>query len=151
MKRLFLIISPYLIFCSLFSLLFIFRPSKIKEKIKDIKGVDTTQIVQPVPTDTTMMEETIDSLENIDQNLDEQLSQLQEDSFYKLVVGSFKSELKAQQLSDNLSTEGYTVKIIRNDSVLRVCVGFSNSKEELSDMKSELESKGYKPWISKNV
>jgi len=150
MKRLFLIISPYLIFCSLFSLLFIFRPSKIKEKIKDIKGVDTTQIVQPVPTDTTMMEETIDSLENIDQNLDEQLSQLQEDSFYKLVVGSFKSELKAQQLSDNLSTEGYTVKIIRNDSVLRVCVGFSNSKEELSDMKSELESKGYKPWISKN-
>jgi cell division protein FtsN len=151
MKRLFLIISPYLIFCSLFSLLFIFRPSKIKEKIKDIKGVDTTQIVQPVPTDTTMMEETIDSLENIDQNLDEQLSQLQEDSFYKLVVGSFKSELKAQQLSDNLSAEGYTVKIIRNDSVLRVCVGFSNSKEELSDMKSELESKGYKPWISKNV
>jgi cell division protein FtsN len=151
MKRLLLIISPYLIFCSLFSLLFIFRPSKIKEKIKDIKGVDTTQIVQPVPTDTTMMEETIDSLENIDQNLDEQLSQLQEDSFYKLVVGSFKSELKAQQLSDNLSTEGYTVKIIRNDSVLRVCVGFSNSKEELSDMKSELESKGYKPWISKNV
>jgi len=151
MKRLFLIISPYLIFCSLFSLLFIFRPSKIKEKIKDIKGVDTTQIVQPVPTDTTMMEETIDSLENIDQNLDEQLSQLQEDSFYKLVVGSFKSELKAQQLSDNLSAEGYTVKIIRNDSVLRVCVGFSNSKEELSDMKSEIESKGYKPWISKNV
>lgn len=151
MKRLFLIISPYLIFCSFFSLIFIFRPSKIKEKIKDIKGVDTTQIVQPVPTDTTMMEETIDSLENIDQNLDEQLSQLQEDSFYKLVVGSFKSELKAQQLSDNLSAEGYTVKIIRNDSVLRVCVGFSNSKEELSDMKSELESKGYKPWISKNV
>ena len=98
-----------------------------------------------------MMEEIIDSLENVDQNLDEQLSQLQEDSFYKLVVGSFKSELKAQQLSDNLSAEGYTVKIIKNDNVLRVCVGFSNSKEELSDMKSELESKGYKPWISKNV
>ena len=151
MKRLFLIISPYLIFCLLFSLLFIFRPSKIKEKIEDIKGIDTTQVVQPVPTDTTMMEEIIDSLENVDQNLDEQLSQLQEDSFYKLVVGSFKSELKAQQLSDNLSAEGYTVKIIKNDNVLRVCVGFSNSKEELSDMKSELESKGYKPWISKNV
>ncbi len=151
MKRLFLIISPYLIFCSFFSLIFIFRPSKIKEKIEDIKGVDTTQVVQPVPTDTTMMEEIIDSLENVDQNLDEQLSQLQEDSFYKLVVGSFKSELKAQQLSDNLSAEGYTVKIIKNDNVLRVCVGFSNSKEELSDMKSELESKGYKPWISKNV
>jgi cell division protein FtsN len=150
MKRLFLIISPYLIFCSFFSLIFIFRPSKIKEKIEDIKGVDTTQ-VQPVQTDTTMMEEIIDSLENVDQNLDEQLSQLQEDSFYKLVVGSFKSELKAQQLSDNLSAEGYTVKIIKNDNVLRVCVGFSNSKEELSDMKSELESKGYKPWISKNV
>ncbi len=150
MKRLFLIISPYLIFCSFFSLIFIFRPSKIKEKIED-KGVDTTQVVQPVPTDTTMMEEIIDSLENVDQNLDEQLSQLQEDSFYKLVVGSFKSELKAQQLSDNLSAEGYTVKIIKNDNVLRVCVGFSNSKEELSDMKSELESKGYKPWISKNV
>ncbi len=151
MKRLFLIISPYLIFCSFFSLIFIFRPSKIKEKIEDIKGVDTTQVVQPVPTDTTMMEEIIDSLENVDQNLDEQLSQLQEDSFYKLVVGSFKSELKAQQLSDNLSAEGYTVKIIKNDNVLRVCVGFSNSKEELSDMKSELESKGYKPWISKNA
>lgn len=151
MKRLFLIISPYLIFCSFFSLIFIFRPSKIKEKIEDIKGVDTTQVVQPVSTDTTMMEEIIDSLENVDQNLDEQLSQLQEDSFYKLVVGSFKSELKAQQLSDNLSAEGYTVKIIKNDNVLRVCVGFSNSKEELSDMKSELESKGYKPWISKNV
>lgn len=150
MKRLFLIISPYLIFCSFFSLIFIFRPSKIKEKIED-KGVDTTQVVQPVPTDTTMMEEIIDSLENVDQNLDEQLSQLQEDSFYKLVVGSFKSELKAQQLSDNLSAEGYTVKIIKNDNVLRVCVGFSNSKEELSDMKSELESKGYKPWISKNA
>ncbi len=150
MKRLFLIISPYLIFCSFFSLIFIFRPSKIKEKIEDIKGVDTTQ-VQPIPTDTTMMEEIIDSLENVDQNLDEQLSQLQEDSFYKLVVGSFKSELKAQQLSDNLSAEGYTVKIIKNDNVLRVCVGFSNSKEDLSDMKSELESKGYKPWIFKNV
>ena len=150
MKRLFLIISPYLIFCSFFSLIFIFRPSKIKEKIED-KGVDSTQVVQPVPTDTTMMEEIIDSLENVDQNLDEQLSQLQEDSFYKLVVGSFKSELKAQELSDNLSAEGYTVKIIKNDNVLRVCVGFSNSKEELSDMKSELESKGYKPWISKNA
>jgi cell division septation protein DedD len=150
MKRLLLIISPYLIFCSLFSLLFIFRPSKIKEKIEDIKNVDTTQVVTP-STDTTIMQETIDSLENVDSVLDDQLSQLQEDAFYKLVVGSFKSELKAQQLSDNLSSEGYTVKIIRIESVLRVCVGFSNSKEELNDIKSDLESKGYKPWISKNV
>lgn len=147
MKRLFLIISPYLIFCSLFSLLFIFRPSKIKENIEN--NIDTTKVV--IPTDTTMMQETIDSLENVDSLLDEELSNLQEDSFYKLVVGSFKSELKAQQLSDNLSAEGYTVKIIKNENVLRVCVGFSNSKEELSNIKSDLESKGYKPWISKNV
>lgn len=147
MKRLFLIISPYLIFCSLFSLLFIFRPSKIKENIEN--NIDTTKVV--IPTDTTMMQETIDSLENVDSLLDEELSNLQEDSFYKLVVGSFKSELKAQQLSDNLSAEGYTVKIIKNENVLRVCVGFSNSKEELSNIKSNLESKGYKPWISKNV
>lgn len=147
MKRLFLIISPYLIFCSLFSLLFIFRPSKIKENIEN--NIDTTKVV--IPTDTTMMQETIDSLENVDSLLGEELSNLQEDSFYKLVVGSFKSELKAQQLSDNLSAEGYTVKIIKNENVLRVCVGFSNSKEELSNIKSNLESKGYKPWISKNV
>jgi cell division protein FtsN len=149
MKRLFLITSPYLIFCSLFSLLFIFRPSKIKEKIEDIKVTDTTQVVEPI--DTTIMQETIDSLENVDQSLDEQLSQLQEDAFYKLVVGSFKSELKAQQLSDVLSSEGYTTKIIENEGILRVCVGFSNSKEELSDLKSDLESKGYEPWISKNT
>jgi cell division septation protein DedD len=150
MKRLLLIISPYLIFCSLFSLLFIFRPSKIKEKTEDNNNVDTTKVVTP-STDTTIMQETIDSLENVDSVLDDQLSQLQEDAFYKLVVGSFKSELKAQQLSDNLSSEGYTVKIIRIENVLRVCVGFSNSKEELNDIKSDLESKGYKPWISKNV
>ena len=112
--------------------------------------VDSVQVVEPI-ADTTMMHETIDSLENVDQNLDEQLSQLQEDSFYKLVVGSFKSELKAQQLSDVLSSEGYTTKIIRNDNLLRVCVGFSNSKEELGSLKSDLESRGYKPWISKNV
>ena len=150
MKKLFLIVSPYLIFCSLFSLVFIFRPSKIKEKIEDVKGVDTTQVVTPQP-DTTILHEMLDSLENVDTELSDELSDLQEDAFYKLVVGSFKSELKAQQLSDALSTEGYTPKIIKYDSVLRVCVGFSNSKEELSDMKSNLESKGYKPWISKNV
>ncbi len=149
MKRLFLIISPYLIFCSLFSLLFIFRPSKIKEKIEEVKS-DTTQVETTQP-DTTILHEILDSLENVDTELGDELSDLQEDAFYKLVVGSFKSELKAQQLSDALSTEGYTPKIIKYDSVLRVCVGFSNSKEELSDMKSNLESKGYKPWISKNV
>ena len=118
MKRLLLIISPYLIFCSLFSLLFIFRPSKIKEKTEDNNNVDTTKVVTP-SIDTTIMQETIDSLENVDSVIDDQLSQLQEDAFYKLVVGSFKSELKAQQLSDNLSSEGYTVKIIRIENVLR--------------------------------
>lgn len=66
MKRLLLIISPYLIFCSLFSLPFIFRPSKIKEKIGEIKN-DTTKVV--TTTDTTMTQEIIDSLENVDSAL----------------------------------------------------------------------------------
>jgi len=59
-------------------------------------------------------------------------------------------KLKAQELSDNLSREGYEPRIIKNESLLRVCVAFSNSDEEIAEIKTSLESKGYKPWILKS-
>jgi len=152
MKRLLLILSPYIIFCLIFSVPFIIKPSKHSEKNNNI--IDSVNVEQDTINDNTI--ETIDSLQIIEDNLNEvllnkedELILLQDDAEYKLIVGSFKSEIKAGELSDNLSKEGYEPRIIENESLLRVCVAFSNSSEEISEVKRSLEDKGYKPWILK--
>jgi len=57
MKRLLLIISPYFLFCLIFSIPFMIRPSK--HKIKDVKHpkIDSVIVEPPVVQD-----EVIDSL-----------------------------------------------------------------------------------------
>lgn len=155
MKRLILILSPYIIFWTFFIIPFILRPTKHKKSESDSTLVDTTIVDNPIiETDSSK----IDSLINVEDNLnevledkDQELIDLQNDAQYKLIVGSFKSELKAQELSDNLSKEGYIPRIIKNEPLLRVCVAFSNSEEEIAEVKSSLESKGYQPWVLKST
>jgi cell division septation protein DedD len=159
MKRIFLIISPYFLFCLIFSIPFTIRPSK--HKIKDVDStsvqVDSNKVTvtqEEIPQDDTIV---IDSLSNLESSLEIQLDQkndeldiLKEDSKFKLIVGSFKSELKAQQLSDKLLSEGYETMFIKQDDIIRVSAGFSYTRDELFQVKNSLESKGYKPWILKN-
>ena len=159
MKRIFLIISPYFLFCLIFSIPFTIRPSK--HKIKDVDStsvqVDSNKVTvtqEEIPQDDTIV---IDSLSNLESSLEIQLDQkndelnlLKEDSKFKLIVGSFKSELKAQQLSDKLLSEGYETMFIKQDDIIRVSTGFSYTRDELVQAKNSLELKGYKPWILKN-
>ena len=156
MKRLLLIISPYFLFCLIFSIPFIIRPSK--HKTKDIDTVQTDSIPEVIQEEITQEDtSTIDSLSDLESSLEIQLKQkndeldiLKEDSKFKLIVGSFKSELKAQQLSDKLLSEGYETMFIKQDDIIRVSAGFSYTRDELFQVKNSLESKGYKPWILKN-
>ena len=159
MKRIFLIISPYFLFCLIFSIPFTIRPSK--HKIKDVDSasvqVDSNEVTvtqEEIPQEDTII---IDSLSNLESSLEIQLDQkndelnlLKEDSKFKLIVGSFKSELKAQQLSDKLLSEGYETMFIKQDDIIRVSTGFSYTRDELVQAKNSLELKGYKPWILKN-
>ena len=59
MKRLLLIISPYFLFCLIFSIPFMIRPSK--HKIKDVKHpkIDSVIVETPAPV---IQDEVIDSL-----------------------------------------------------------------------------------------
>jgi hypothetical protein len=57
MKRLLLIVSPYFIFCLLFSVLFIIRPSKNKNKNLEHPKIDSVIVEPPV-----IQDEVIDSL-----------------------------------------------------------------------------------------
>jgi cell division septation protein DedD len=159
MKRIFLIISPYFLFCLIFSIPFTIRPSK--HKIKDVDStsvqVDSNKVTvtqEEIPQDDTIV---IDSLSNLESSLEIQLDQrndelnlLKEDSKFKLIVGSFKSELKAQQLSDRLLSEGYETMFIEQNDIIRVSAGFSYTRDGLLQTKNTLESKGYKTWILKN-
>jgi len=159
MKRIFLIISPYFLFCLIFSIPFTIRPSK--HKIKDVDStsvqVDSNKVTvtqEEIPQDDTIV---IDSLSNLESSLEIQLDQrndelnlLKEDSKFKLIVGSFKSELKAQQLSDRLLSEGYETMFIEQNDIIRVSAGFSYTRDGLLQTKNSLESKGYKTWILKN-
>ena len=151
MKKLLIILSPYILFCLIFSIPFILKPSKYN---KDSDFENDSTIIDSTIIEDDITEPTIDSLEeelNVDLiDKSEELIVLQDDAQYKLIVGSFKSELKAQELSDNLSREGYEPRIIKNESLLRVCVAFSNSDQEIAEIKTSLESKGYKPWILKS-
>ena len=159
MKRIFLIISPYFLFCLIFSIPFTIRPSK--HKIKDVDStsvqVDSNKVTvtqEEIPQEDTIV---IDSLSNLESSLEIQLDQrndelnlLKEDSKFKLIVGSFKSELKAQQLSDRLLSEGYETMFIEQNDIIRVSAGFSYTRDGLLQTKNTLESKGYKTWILKN-
>ena len=101
MKRIFLIISPYFLFCLIFSIPFTIRPSK--HKIKDVDStsvqVDSNEVTVTVTQEEIPQEDTIiiDSLSNLESSLEIQLDQkndelnlLKEDSKFKLIVGSFK-------------------------------------------------------------
>ena len=160
MKRLLLIISPYFLFCLIFSIPFMIRPNKHK-----IKDIDSTSVqVDSIPDATIQEEEThqedtsvVDSLSNLESSLEIQLDEknneldiLKEYSNFKLIVGSFKSEIKAQQLSDRLSSEGYETMFIEQNDIIRVSAGFSYTRDGLLQTKNTLESKGYKTWILKN-
>ncbi len=154
MKKLLIILSPYILFCLIFSIPFILKPSKHN---KDSDFENDSTIIDSTIIEDDIIEPTIDSLKNLEEELNgdligksEELIVLQDDAQYKLIVGSFKSKLKAQELSDNLSREGYEPRIIKNESLLRVCVAFSNSDQEIAEIKTSLESKGYKPWILKS-
>ena len=159
MKRLLLIISPYFLFCLIFSIPFMIRPSKHKTKDIDSTSVKTDSIPEEIIPEEIIQDDTIviDSLSNLESSLETQLDQkndeldiLKEDANFKLIVGSFKSELKAQQLSDKLSIEGYETMFIKQDDIIRVSAGFSYTRDGLFQTKNSLESKGYKPWILKN-
>jgi len=58
MKRLLLIVSPYFIFCLLFSFLFIFKP--VKPKDKNLNTKDSVIINQPV--DSLNLESEVDTI-----------------------------------------------------------------------------------------
>ncbi len=45
MKRLLLIVSPYFIFCLLFSFLFLFRPTKNNENLKNTNDSNNKPII----------------------------------------------------------------------------------------------------------
>lgn len=151
MKRLLLIVSPYFIFCLLFSFLFIFKPSRNKENgLENTK--DSVIVVPP-----TIQDEVIDSLSNLESELESQLEErnehlntLKEQSDFKLIVGSFKSESKAKQLVSKLINDGFDPILIKENNLIRVGAGFSYDMKELDITRMDLESKGYKTWILKN-
>lgn len=137
MKKLFLIISPYFIFCLIFSIPFIIRPNKYKEQ--QGTTIDTSTVV----VDST----TIAPEEIVPDNIEEE-STPQE---FSIVVGSFKSYEKADKLKEKLSKLNFESSSIElPNGLIRVTVGTGYSELELQDELDSLKNLGYEPWIVKN-
>jgi len=152
MKRLFLIVSPYLFFCLLFSLIFILRTPKNKNKEEKIVS-DSTQVI----IDSLLIIN--DSLENHLQNQDSQIEEiveshdlnLSQDGKFKLIVGSFQLQKKADAIYDELKIKGYNPFFVDGPyDWIRVCAGTGNTSDDLAPIMISLRQDGYEPWILEN-
>lgn len=141
MKRLFLIISPYFIFCLLLSIPFILKPKKQINKEKEIENTISKDSINN-SIDTTQNEIIPDVVP------DESPDDLPES--YSIVVGSFKSIEKAEKLKSKLSQlnfECYQTQL--PSGLIRVTVGIGYSEIELKEEFDSLQNLGYEPWITK--
>ena len=150
MKRLFLIVSPYLFFCLLFSLIFILRaPKKSKEEQK----VEVIDSVQKSMDSLSFVEDSLEThidyqesqIEDITQSYELNLSQ---DGKFKLIVGSFQLKKKADSIYDDLKSKGYNPFFVDGPyDWIRVCAGTGNTSDELAPLMISLRQDGYEPWI----
>jgi hypothetical protein len=142
MKKLFLIISPYFIFCLIFSIPFILRPNK--HNIKEEKKGDDVTIETPVDTSSFIIDSTIVPDEVVPDN-SESLPQE-----FSIVIGSFKSQDKADKLKDKLNNLNFECSSHSlPNGLIRVTVGLGYSELELKDEFDSLKNLGYEPWIIK--
>ena len=148
MKRLFLIVSPYLFFCLLFGSIFILRTPKDKNKEKI--EADSTQVI----IDSLLIVN--DSLENHLQNQDSQIEEmveshelnLSQDGKFKLIVGSFQLQKKADAIYNELKRKGYNPFFVDGPyDWIRVCAGTGNTSNDLAPIMISLRQDGYEPWI----
>ena len=140
MKKLFLIISPYFLFCIIFCVPFILRPSRHKEHKEDIEptNVDTSSFI----IDSTNVPDDF-----IPENNEVELETPQE---YSIVIGSFKSQEKAERLKDKLSQSNFVCNThLLPNGLIRVTVGSGYSEIELKEEFDSLVLLGYEPWIIK--
>lgn len=166
MKRLLLILSPYLLFCFILSTLLFLRPRKIQTQDK-VTSSDTTQVSNSGVQDTTSLStdesstETPDNepSEPIDENSDvipveddtqnatTQDTDVQKNSVI-IVVGSFKKETTATQLCDKLKPAGFNSRVEKKDGLYRVIAGDYLTEVVAQKDFNTLKDIGFEPWIS---
>lgn len=157
MKKLFLIISPYLIFISLFAILFNFKD--INKYFRDKMNQDTIAISdnlnkidlkKKLSNNEVSLESKsneMDSLLKVENDLNYTLDSIKKLGSLKLIVGSFTNSEKASNLCQKLADQGFTPDTIRNVSIVRVFVASGYIKSDLDSILNRLIKLGYKPWI----
>lgn len=159
MKKLFLIISPYLIFISFFAILFNFKDINkyFKDKMKQgtIAVSDSLKdhkidLKEKLSNNEVSLESKIyemDSLLKIENDLNYTLDSIKRSGNLKVIIGSFTNSEKASNLCKKLIDQGFNPDTIRNVSIIRVFAASGYIRSDVDSILNRLIKLGYKPWI----
>jgi len=67
-----------------------------------------------------------------------------------VVVGSFKKQETANQLSEKLKPAGFKSRVVKEDGLYRVVAGDYETEFDAQDDVNTLKEIGFEPWVVKN-
>jgi hypothetical protein len=152
MKRFLLLLSPYFITCLLLATLLAIRPKSLKKSNSDSDSTKVNLNYRPEedPNHRPPFDDT--GFEPVESPDDDNLVVEQPivNQTVIVVVGSFKKEATANQLSEKLKPAGFKSRVLKEDGLYRVVAGDYETEFDAQDDVNTLKDIGFEPWVVKN-